>query len=184
MGRKTVSCNGVEVTRPSSEERPRRARRHERRRPDGRFGAKGDSPLGGKHLDRPQLPCLVCLLAGRREIQLAAALEGCHWSIGKCAAPCLLVLNTVADVTVIAHGRQRTTRHGSEHGHNAMRVYAATCTPSHGERLSRSTTRAGRDLAEFHPQSASPRRCPAITCRQHMTPDVARSQRQQQHQGH
>ena len=43
MGRKTVSCNGVEATLSSSEEGPRRARRHERRRPvRGRL--VGDKP--------------------------------------------------------------------------------------------------------------------------------------------
>jgi hypothetical protein len=45
MGRKTVSCNGVEATLSSSEEGPRRARRHERRRPvRGRL--VGDKPAG------------------------------------------------------------------------------------------------------------------------------------------
>ena len=64
MGRKTASCNGVEATFSSSEE----------------------------HLDRPELPGLVSMLAGRREFQLAGGLEDCQRSIGKRPAPCFLVL--------------------------------------------------------------------------------------------
>jgi hypothetical protein len=61
-------------------------------------------------------------------------LEDCPRSIGKCPAPCFLVLYTVADVTLIAQGDDETPRHGLEHGHEAMQVYAATCTPYRGDR--------------------------------------------------
>ena len=51
------------------------------------------------------LALYACWQAGEN-FQLAGALEDCQRSIGKCPAPCFLVLYTVADVTLIAHGIQ------------------------------------------------------------------------------
>jgi hypothetical protein len=69
MGRKTVSCNGVEATRSSSEEGPRRTRRQERRRP-----ADDSEQMVNRRYGQAPGPATItwpCMHAGRREFQPA-----------------------------------------------------------------------------------------------------------------
>src|SRR5258705_4517380 len=169
MGRKTVSCTGIEATLSSSEE----AR--------GRFGANGDSPLWAS--TGPATIPGPCMHACRQaRIPAGGALEDCQRSIGKRPAPSFLVLYTVADVTLIARGRQRNTppRLGARprgdaglRGDFARLIAAIGDLPPISLIVSDSRGRlpiAGKDLAESYPRSASPRRRPVITCRRRMSP--------------
>src|SRR6476661_7861671 len=91
------------------------------------------------------------MLADRQARTLAEALEDCRRSIGKCPAPCFLVLHTVADVTLIAHSRRRNT------------------PPRLGARPRGGASLRG-DLHALSRRSATSRqrRRSAITCRQHI----------------
>jgi hypothetical protein len=98
--------------------------------------------------------------AGRQaRIPAGGALEVCQSSIGRCPAACFLVLDTVTAVTLIAQGDNGTPRLGLEHGQDAMQV----------------TRRLARPIAVIGD-------LPAISV--FVSADVARSQRQQQDQGH
>jgi hypothetical protein len=130
------------------------AAEHEKRRPADDSEQMVIRRWGQAHWGQAPGPSPItwpCMHAGRQtRIPAGGGLEDCQRSIGKRPAPCFLVLYTVADVTLIAHGR-RTPRRGLEHGHEAVQVFAAACTPyrddrrppgniSIRERLSRPTT--------------------------------------------
>jgi hypothetical protein len=67
------------------------AAEHEKRRPaddsEQMVIRRWGKHIGAKHLDRPQLPGLVCMLAGRREFQLAGG-----WRIARGASESVLLL--------------------------------------------------------------------------------------------
>ena len=172
MGRKSVSCNGVEATLSSSEAGPRR---HERRRPADDSEQMVIRRWGQAHWGQAPGPSPItwpCMHAGRRNSSWRG-LDDCQRSIGKRPAPCFLVLYTVADVTVIAQGRRNppaaawsTATRRCRFTRRLARLDAMIGDlPAISVIVSDSRGRlpiAGNDPAEWDPQSASPRRRPAI----------------------
>ena len=175
------------------------AAEHEKRRPADDSEQMVIRRWGQAHWGQAPGPPPItwpCMHTGRQaRIPAGGAPEDCQRSIGKRPAPCFLVLY---------HGRGRH----SDRPWATKHPGAAWSTATRRCRLSRRLARliamigdlpaisvivsdsrgrlpfAGRDPAEWDPQSASPRRRPAITRRRHMPPDVARSQHPQQDQGH
>ena len=131
----------------------------------------GPSTLGPSTWTVPNYRALyACWQAG--ENSSWRGLEDCQRSIGKRPAPCLLVLYTVADVTLIAHSRRRNTpRLGARprgdaglRGRLARLIAAIGDFPAISVTVSDSRGRlplAGKDPAEWYPRSATSRRRPA-----------------------
>jgi hypothetical protein len=88
------------------------AAEHEKRRPADDSEQMVIRRWGHAHWGQAPGPSPItwpCMHAGRQaRIPAGGGLEDCQRSIGKRPAPCFLVLYTVADVTLIAHGRRNT----------------------------------------------------------------------------